>query len=537
MFQNTERPVIEQHNPDSLVFLNNRVDHNNEVIAEYTQLMLDGFELDPVSGIRDETGQIYVWDGKLRGEAARQVGVQLSVSITAGTRLDAEWLAASANQKHGLRRTNRDKRHSVKLALLHPYGAQQSNRSLARHCGVDARTVASIRQELEDAGDIPVITNRLAQRGNGQIYQINTQPIGAATADALNYRLPQPIDDEGSLEQAIYFAVGETWNATPTQKCLNGLMNFDTLRQVIAAGTLDFTPDPNGQVPQFCPHLRLFPQYIEQVIPTGEARQSQKILDRIDCLCIDPYAKKPNSCFNQQGQTAMQTAVAKLQAEGLTAILPDEVQASKKAGNFIWLEPKLDGIPCTPERCRYTNDDPPGYLVIALPDGHYRMACRHAECGGSAQQGLIDLEAEQRREVEQQRQVAINQLRQTTVEKTLFGELNLSSPKVMEVLESILVPAWDTTTMGHVVIGWQRGVRAQLATELSQLEVQAEFEEHAGLLATPPTSNTIRAQFTLLREQLVHTDQDWSCWLACLAIVHSWRSDLSTTETFEQAQV
>jgi hypothetical protein len=68
--------------------------------------------------------------------------------------------ALTANQKHGLRRSRDDKRRVVHTALLHPYGAKLSNRELARHCGVDHKTVGKIRQELELSGEIPQMQTR-----------------------------------------------------------------------------------------------------------------------------------------------------------------------------------------------------------------------------------------------------------------------------------------------------------------------------------------------------------------------------------------
>lgn len=447
--------------------------------------MLDGFDLDLVSGVRDEAGKIYVWDGKLRSEAARQAGLQLSVSITAGTQLDAEWLAASANQRHGLHRTSRDKRFAVKLALLHPYGVNQSNRSLARHCGVVHKTVASVRRELEEDGDIPVITNRVAQRSNGATYQIDTTSLGATPKQL--YDLPEMVIDDVTIEQAVRFTPGETWNPNPTQKCLNNTIDFQSLREAIAAGNVEFIPKPDGSVAQFCPHLRLFPQYIEQVIPQRDVHQPEKFLDQIDCFCANLQVKKPNSCFNDQEQIAIEAAMTELKVSGLSVISRDEVKALKKDGQFIWLGPQLKGISCTPEICVHTNNNPSGFSVIPEPDGSFQMVCRHAECGSTAQQSLIDHEAEQQHAAARQQKEAIDQLRQTTVEKTLFGKLDLSAPEVMEVLESILVPEWDTATMEHVVIGWQRAMVAQLVVELDCTDAQMEFKTRYGMLRQIPT--------------------------------------------------
>ncbi len=123
-------------------------------MAEYVELMAAGIEFDPAQAIEDEAGFIYVWDGSHRGAAARQLDVPLRLTIETGTEAEAEWLALSANQKHGLRRSQADKQFVVRQALLHSRGVQTSNREMARHCGVDHKTVGRIRAELEATGDM-----------------------------------------------------------------------------------------------------------------------------------------------------------------------------------------------------------------------------------------------------------------------------------------------------------------------------------------------------------------------------------------------
>jgi hypothetical protein len=57
----------------------------------------------------------------------------------------------------------------VQLALRHPYGVQLSDREIARHCGIDHKTVGKIRREMEAPGEIPQMESRLISRG-GQNY-------------------------------------------------------------------------------------------------------------------------------------------------------------------------------------------------------------------------------------------------------------------------------------------------------------------------------------------------------------------------------
>jgi len=54
---------IEKYSPENLIFIQSRAEINLAVVEEYAEMMLDGVEFDPVEGIRDETGNVYVWDG------------------------------------------------------------------------------------------------------------------------------------------------------------------------------------------------------------------------------------------------------------------------------------------------------------------------------------------------------------------------------------------------------------------------------------------------------------------------------------------
>jgi hypothetical protein len=166
--------------PHKLVFIQSRAMTHADLIDEYAEMMLAGIEFEAACGLRDEDGQVYIYDGLHRGEAAKAVGKLMLVEVKPGTKLEAEWLALTANQKHGLRRSREDKRQVVNTALLHPYGAQLSNREIARHCGVDHKTVGKIRQELELSGDIPQIQSRTVTRA-GVTYEQDTSQIGQST--------------------------------------------------------------------------------------------------------------------------------------------------------------------------------------------------------------------------------------------------------------------------------------------------------------------------------------------------------------------
>jgi predicted RNA-binding Zn-ribbon protein involved in translation (DUF1610 family) len=165
--------------PNDLMFIQSRAEINLSIVDEYSQMMKDGIVFDPVEGVQNESGAIFVYDGFHRGEAAKMVGMLLLVNLRPGNRTEAEWLALTANQKHGLHRTNQDKQRVVRQALLHPYGVQLSNREIARHCGVDDKTVGRIRRAMEVTAELPQLNKRVVKKANRETYEIDTTHIGA----------------------------------------------------------------------------------------------------------------------------------------------------------------------------------------------------------------------------------------------------------------------------------------------------------------------------------------------------------------------
>lgn len=123
-----------------------RVTLNPEAIEEYA-LHLD--EMPPVKLMFDEGSDTYwVIDGAHTISAtwcAKRKEV-LAV-VQEGSFLDAWKQAASANDTHGVRVTNADKRHRVEEALQLPAMQQWSSSKIAEWCGVSDKTVEKLRPE------------------------------------------------------------------------------------------------------------------------------------------------------------------------------------------------------------------------------------------------------------------------------------------------------------------------------------------------------------------------------------------------------
>lgn len=107
-----------------------------EVVKDYAAAFKAGAEFPPIAVIKVDD-KLYVVDGWHREAASRAAGLTaITAIIVPGTWRDAVLAAAKANGKHGLRRTQEDKRRAVRLALTDPEIAALSSRKVAEAVGV-----------------------------------------------------------------------------------------------------------------------------------------------------------------------------------------------------------------------------------------------------------------------------------------------------------------------------------------------------------------------------------------------------------------
>ena len=118
------------------------------LVGEYAELYQAGIIFPPIIVFYDGVDH-WLADGFHRWHAARKAGLEISfVKSTRAVREDARWFSYSANQAHGQRRSNEDKRKAVQSALSHPKGAKLSDGQIAEHCGVSSNTVLKYREEM-----------------------------------------------------------------------------------------------------------------------------------------------------------------------------------------------------------------------------------------------------------------------------------------------------------------------------------------------------------------------------------------------------
>jgi hypothetical protein len=146
-----------------------RVSMDTELIAEYAERMVwdeargaivdpEGKPWEAITVYQDGEGECWLADGFHRAEAARRAGHErIQADVRAGRLEDAFVFSLGANQAHGKRRTNKDKKRAVLQALRREFTQARSDTWLAEICKVSQPSVSKYRRELERAAEIPFI--------------------------------------------------------------------------------------------------------------------------------------------------------------------------------------------------------------------------------------------------------------------------------------------------------------------------------------------------------------------------------------------
>jgi hypothetical protein len=111
--------------------------------------------------------------------------------VRKGTRLDAITFGFKANDRHGLRRTNADKRYAVALALRE-FG-ELSDRAIAEICGVGHQLVADVRQ-LDDSSS----SSRTGRDGKRRQVRAKTKKASLAQKSVSASKPAAPLPGEGA---------------------------------------------------------------------------------------------------------------------------------------------------------------------------------------------------------------------------------------------------------------------------------------------------------------------------------------------------
>jgi uncharacterized ParB-like nuclease family protein len=120
-------------------------------IESYIEALENGAQFPPLVVFAEDGGQRYILaDGFHRLHAYINAGAEkCNVEVHEGGLHDALMWALGANDEHGLRRTNADKRNAVEMALKDPEISTLHPDQIALICRVNERTVRRIRDDMD----------------------------------------------------------------------------------------------------------------------------------------------------------------------------------------------------------------------------------------------------------------------------------------------------------------------------------------------------------------------------------------------------
>ena len=149
-----------------------RVSIDIGAVSDYAAAYEAAVELPPLVVFNDGV-DMWLADGFHRWHASRKALMsKINADVREGTREDAQWHAIAANQTHGIRRTNADKRRSVMMGLsIHP---EWSDSMISDHIGVSHELVRTTRGSLADSASQPTL--RVTKGGR----EVETSNIGNA---------------------------------------------------------------------------------------------------------------------------------------------------------------------------------------------------------------------------------------------------------------------------------------------------------------------------------------------------------------------
>lgn len=148
---------------------------NDVTIMEYAEALIAGDEFPPCVVYYDKK-TYWLSEGFHRIAANERAGyVEIDCEVRPGNRLDAFTNGLLANDRHGLRVTNADKRYRVNRALTE--WPKWSDNKLAEICGVSQPFVSGIRTAAYNGSKLPEREGK-----DGKVY--DTTNIGSRTAVA-----------------------------------------------------------------------------------------------------------------------------------------------------------------------------------------------------------------------------------------------------------------------------------------------------------------------------------------------------------------
>lgn len=174
---------------------------DEQVVAEYADAMRSGVTFPPLTVFFDGA-EYWLADGFHRYHALKAIDAAADIDCRRGTRRDAVLFSVGANDTHGLRRTNDDKRKAVQTLLADAEWAAWSDRKIAEACAVSHPFVAGLRGltgnvSSEKADKARKVTTKHGAETTMKIAGITAANKNRAQSPGLGSKPPAaPADDD-----------------------------------------------------------------------------------------------------------------------------------------------------------------------------------------------------------------------------------------------------------------------------------------------------------------------------------------------------
>lgn len=215
--------------------LQSRVEIDESAVSDYSDAIELGDKFPPVLAYFDGI-HYYLTDGYHRYHAHKRAGkASIEVEVVNGTFRDAIFHATSVNSKHGMRRSNADKRKAV-MTLLEDFEWEgMTSTEIARHCGVSVAFVSNLRNVSgkQTEGTVKYKTP------DGEIKEKKKSPGRPAKEPELKEEVKPEVQDDHTKE-AIDMLMAEN----------------EQLKDRVALAAMDGTEEEKAQAKQTIDELR-----------------------------------------------------------------------------------------------------------------------------------------------------------------------------------------------------------------------------------------------------------------------------------------
>lgn len=190
----------------------------NEAVSEYAEAIKRGDSLPPITVFFDGVDH-WLADGFHRYHGTKSAGAStIAATVINGDKRAAILFSVGANDTHGLRRTNDDKRKAVMTLLGDAEWAKWSDRKIAEQCRVHHEMVGRLRADHLAVPPDSQPETRTVERG-GTVYQQKvakarkpTEAHPAVAAERAALALPaasEPEDDGAPSQEEIDAALAQ----------------------------------------------------------------------------------------------------------------------------------------------------------------------------------------------------------------------------------------------------------------------------------------------------------------------------------------